>query len=243
MKDLDLKELGSDHQTKHKMLNVDDKVLARAWRELETSLRQANKLYLNQNDGGRAAAIHQLIAVSRFISSASRRDRLLQMPLIALSLALYYLNLGVIEPMLAPPSRRSRRGRRPEQDALKLRSAVAMSQLYEIGYSRKDAGKRIATELEKLGFKTTAEAVEDWRDHFRRLPQEDAGGKLFRSMLASENKSIGRDTEQGRVEADQRPKFARLIIETFRKFVVLGRLTSNPNLGKVWPQLLKTFQT
>jgi hypothetical protein len=130
----------------HDISKIEERKLSAAWEELEAALREAAKLYLNQNDGGRAAAIHQLIAINRFISAVSSGKGLLYMPLLALSLALYYLNLGVVEPMLTPPRSKSRRGRRPEQDALKLRSAVAMSQLYDIGFSRKEAARRIASE-------------------------------------------------------------------------------------------------
>ena len=127
------------------MADVDEKTLSAAWQQLEALLREANKLFLNRADGGRAAAFHQLSAINRFISAVSGDDRLLQMPLFALNLALYYLEVGVVEPMLAPKGNKSRRGRRPEQLLLKLRSAVAMSQLYAIGYGRKEAARRIAS--------------------------------------------------------------------------------------------------
>jgi hypothetical protein len=133
------------------MANVNETALSAAWQQLEVSLREANKLFLNRADGGRAAAFYQLSAINRFISAVSDNDRLLQMPLFALNVALYYLELGVVEPMLAPKGNKSRRGRRPEQGVLKVRSAVAMSQLYGIGYRRKEAARRIANELTNLG--------------------------------------------------------------------------------------------
>jgi hypothetical protein len=61
-------------------------------------------------------------------------------------------------------------------------------------------------------------------------------------MLATENKFIGRDSNRSQMEADERTKFAGSIIEPFRKFIVLARLTSNPNLNKVWPQFSRAFQ-
>src|SRR5580700_10464129 len=143
------------------MANIDGTTLTIAWQQLEASLRRANKLFLDRADGGRAAALDQLSATNRFISTVSGNDRLLQMPLFALNVAVYYLELGVVEPMLAPRANKSRRGRRPEQGVLKIRSAVAMSQLYEIGYGRKEAARRIANELTNLGWKTSANAVAD----------------------------------------------------------------------------------
>ena len=200
------------------MAKVDETAaLSAAWRQLKVSLREANKLFLNRADGGRAAAFHQLSAINRFISAVSDNDRLLQMPLIALNLAVYYLEFGVVEPMLAPRGNKSRRGRRPEQGALKVRSAVAMSQLYGIGYDRKESARRIANELSNLGCQTSADAVAGWRDHFKGLPASDQNGQLYRSMLSNENEFIGRNADAPRVEEDARPKLARLITETFPK--------------------------
>jgi hypothetical protein len=224
------------------MAKVDETALTAAWQQLETSLRQANKLFLNRADGGREAAFHQLSAINRFISTVSGNDRLLQIPLFALNVALYYLEFGVVEPMLAPKGNKSRRGRRPEQGVLKIRSAVAMSQLYGIGYDRKEAARRIARELTNLGWKTSASAVADWRDHFKGVPASDQSGQVYQSMLASENEFIGRNANAPRVEDDARPKIARQIVETFRKFLLLARLTANPNLSKVLPRPSKSPQ-
>jgi hypothetical protein len=225
------------------MANIDGTTLTIAWQQLEASLRRANKLFLDRADGGRAAALDQLSATNRFISTVSGNDRLLQMPLFALNVAVYYLELGVVEPMLAPRANKSRRGRRPEQGVLKIRSAVAMSQLYEIGYGRKEAARRIANELTNLGWKTSANAVADWRDHFKGLPPSDQNGQTYQSMLANENEFIGRHANAPRVEEDARPKIARQIIEIFQKFVLLARLTANPNLSKVFRRLSKPLQT
>jgi hypothetical protein len=222
---------------------VDEKTLSAAWQQLEALLREANKLFLNRADGGRAAAFHQLSAINRFISAVSGDDRLLQMPLFALNLALYYLEVGVVEPMLAPKGNKSRRGRRPEQLLLKLRSAVAMSQLYAIGYGRKEAARRIANELTNLGCQASSDAVADWRDHFKGLPASDQNGRLYRSMLANENKFIGRSENAPRMEEDARPTIARQIMEAFRKYVLFARLTANPNLSKILPRLPKSVQT
>jgi hypothetical protein len=223
------------------MAKVDETAFSAASQQLEVSLREANKLYLNLADGGRAAAFYQLSAVNRFISAVSD-DSLLQIPLLALNLALYYLEFGVVEPMLAPKVKKSRRGRRPEQGALKIRSAVAMSQLYGIGYDRKEAARRIASELTNLGWQTSADAVADWRDHFRGLPASDQNGQVYQSMLEHENKFIGRNADAPPVDEGARPKLARQITETFRKFVLLARLTANPNLSKVLPQFSESGQ-
>jgi hypothetical protein len=212
---------------------LNPQLLSAAWHELEASLRKANKLYLNQADGGRAAAFHQLSAVNRFISSISDNDRLLQMPLFALNIALYYLDLGVIEPMLTPKGRSQRRGRRPEEGLLKVRSAVAMSQLFEIGYDRQTAASQIADEPATLGYQTSAGAVADWRDGFIGRSRNNANGELYRSMFATENESIGRRSNAPKVDEYARPKLARAIIEPFRKYVLLARLTTQPNLSKV----------
>jgi hypothetical protein len=82
------------------VLNVT--ALSTAWQQLQVSLREANKLYLDRPDGGRAAAFHQLSAINQFIATVTNNDRLLQMPLFALNVALYYLDFGIVEPMLAP---------------------------------------------------------------------------------------------------------------------------------------------
>lgn len=224
------------------MAKIDDRALSAAWQELEGSLRSANKLYLGRADGGRAAAFHQLTAINQFISTVTTNDRMTQMPLFALNVALYYLDLGVVEPMLAPKGK-SRRGRRPEEGVLKIRSAVAMSQLYEIGHRRKEAARRIANELTTLGCQTSADAVADWRDHFKALPASDQNGRLYRSMLANENEFIERDKNAPRVKADPSPALGRKIIETFRKFVLLARLTTEPNLNKILSQLSKPART
>jgi hypothetical protein len=222
------------------MAKVDKTGLSVAWQQLEGSLREANKLYLNRADGGRAAAFRQLTAVNQFISALAPGHSLLQIPLLALNLALHYLDHGVVEPMLAPTGKKFRRGRRPEQTVLKVRSAVAMSQLYGIGCSRKEAARQIANELTNLGCRTTAKAVADWRDHFKGLPAIDQRWQVYRSMLANENAFIDRDAKMVRVEDEVlRAKLTRKIIETFRKFVLLARLTADPNLSKMYPQLSK----
>jgi hypothetical protein len=113
--------------------DIDGKHLAAAWEQLEQALTAANKHFLQYNDGGRTAAFKQLTAVNQFVSSVSTQS-LLQIPLVALTLALHYLDHGVVEPMLRPRANKARRGRRPEHELLKVRSAVAMSQLYQIGY-------------------------------------------------------------------------------------------------------------
>ena len=78
------------------MANIVGTTLTIAWQQLEASLRRANKLFLDRADGGRAAALDQLSATNRFISTVSGNDRLLQMPLFALNVAVYYLELVVV---------------------------------------------------------------------------------------------------------------------------------------------------
>jgi hypothetical protein len=114
-----------------------------------------------------------------------------------------------------------------------------MTQLYAIGYSRKEAARRIAHELSSLGLQTSADAVADWRDNFRSHLSNDEMAQLYRSMLVNENVFIGGGGNLKRAEENVRPTLARKIIETFRKYVLLARLTTNPNLSKVLPQLPK----
>jgi hypothetical protein len=45
-----------------------------------------------------------------------------------------------------------------------------MSQLYDVGYSRGEAAKLVASELARLGHKATAGAVADWRDECALTP-------------------------------------------------------------------------
>jgi hypothetical protein len=137
--------------------NIEGKTLIVAWQRLEETLVEANKHYYMHTDGGRAAAFRQLGGVNQFIKAIAPDRSLLQMPLLALHLALHYLDHGVVEPMLAPNKRG--RGRRPLGQVLKIRSAVAMSVLYELGYNRKDAARLVAKELANLGFKTTPGAL------------------------------------------------------------------------------------
>jgi hypothetical protein len=213
------------------MPDIEGKTLIAAWQRLEETLIAANKHYLMYADGGRAAVLRQLSGIIEFITTAQSR-KLLHIPLVSLFMALQYLDRGIVEPMVAP--NRSRRGRRPEQGAIKIRSAVAMSQLYDIGYSRKDAAKRVAGELTNLGFKATPGAVADWRDNFKSLPEKDEKGKVYRMMVVNENNFIGLDPKRGRVlDEKMRARLGRQILETLRKFVWLARLTSSPNLYKV----------
>ena len=220
------------------MANIEGKTLTVAWQRLEETLIEANKHYLMRADGGRAAAFRQLGGINQFISAIAPISSrpFLQIPLLALHIALHYLDHGVVEPMLAPNT--AGRGRRPVQTVIKIRSAVAMSQLYEIGYSRQEAARQVAKELTNLGCKTTPRAVADWRDGFKGLPAADEPGKIYRTMLANENDFISRDHRIDHVQDEQtRNKLRQKITETLRKFVLLARLTSNPNLSKVLPKL------
>jgi hypothetical protein len=223
--------------------DIDGKHLAAAWEQLEQALTAANKHFLQYNDGGRTAAFKQLTAVNQFVSSVSTQS-LLQIPLVALTLALHYLDHGVVEPMLRPRANKARRGRRPEHELLKVRSAVAMSQLYQIGYNRQRAAAQIAKELTKLGYKTTPRAIANWRDYFASLPLQHESAKVFHNMLASENKHLaikGRTkASETDPESSQSP-IAHEVIDLLRKYVLLARLTSSPDINKLIPQLKKAF--
>lgn len=218
------------------MTEIEGKRLIEAWQRLEEVLMQANKDHLVRADGGRAAAFLQLGGITQFISSIAPDRPLLQIPLLALHLALHYLDHGIVEPMLAPNT--SGRGRRPQQLVIRIRSAVAMSLLQEIGYSRKEAAKRVANELAKLGCKATPRAVADWRDAFKGLPSADETGGIYRTMLTNENQFLGRGSERDPVHDEKlRSKLGRRIIETLRSFIVLARLTSTRKFYKIIPKL------
>jgi hypothetical protein len=210
--------------------DIDEKSLMVAWAELEQKLIEANKHYLMHADGGRAAVFRQVVAINEFISCVAPGRPLLHMPLLALHLALHYLDHGIVEPMLAP--NKSGRGRRPQQQAIRIRSAVAMSQLQDIGYERSEAAKRVAQELDGLGFKATPRAVADWRDRLKSGPTTDESAQTYRSMLDTETAFIGRMQNAGDIH-DQKPKLRDRILETLTKFVLLAHLTSSPNLFKV----------
>lgn len=217
------------------MANVEAKTLIVAWQRLEETLIEANKYYLSKTDGGREAAFRQLGGVNQFISAIAPDRGLLQIPLLALYLALHYLDHGVVEPMLTPNA--AGRGRRPVQQLIRIRAAVAMSQLYGIGYSRQEAARRVAKELTNLGFRATPRAVADWRDGFADPTSTDESGHIYRTMLASENDFISGDLPIDHIRDDNsRDKLRQKIIETLLRFVLLARLTSNSNLAKVLPK-------
>ena len=218
------------------MANVEGKTLIVAWQRLEETLVEANKHYYMRADGGRAAAFRQLGGVNQFIKAVAPDRSLLQIPLLALHLALHYLDHGVVEPILAPNKRG--RGRRPVREVIKIRSAVAMSLLYDLGYSRRDAARLVAKELGNLGLKTTAGAVADWRDAFKGRPAADESGEIYRYMLASETKFIRGDHGTRRVRDETtRNKLRQKEVETLRQFVLLAHLTSDPDLHKVLRKL------
>jgi hypothetical protein len=211
---------------------IEGKTLIVAWQRLEETLVESNKRYYMRADGGRAAAFRQLGGVNQFIKAIAPDRPLLQIPLLALHMALYYLELGVVEPMLAPNKRG--RGRRPVGQVIKIRSAVTMSLLYELGYNRKDAARLVAKGLANLGFKTTPGAVADWRDAFKGRPAADESGGIYRYMLASESKFIGGDHGIKHVRDEKtRNKLHQKEIKTLRQFVLLAHLTSGPDLHKV----------
>ena len=218
------------------MTTAKEATLFAAWQQLEKTLTDANKRYLMYADGGRAAAFQQLGGVNQFIKAVAPDQTLLQIPLLALHLALHYLDHGVVEPMLAP--NRSGRGRRPGPALIKVRSAIAMSQLYDVGYSRSDAARLVARELARLGHKATAGSVADWRDELANLPPGSKRAEEYKAILEVEVELTGRapgrrPIEDGRIRA----KEGRRILEVLRKFVVLSRLTANPNLSSFLPQL------
>jgi hypothetical protein len=209
---------------------TEETALIVAWQRLEKTLTEANKHYLMYGDGGRAAAFRQLGGINQFIKSVAPDRPLLQTPLLALYLALHYLDHGVVEPMLAP--NRSGRGRRPEHVLIKIRSAIAMSRLCEIGYSRSEAAKRVARELTALGHKATARAVADWRDELKSLSPSDPRVEAHRTILETEAKLTGWSPGIGRVDdTTKRSKLGRHILEVLRKFVLISRLTANPDLS------------
>jgi hypothetical protein len=207
-----------------------------AWQQLEKTLTDANKRYLMYADGGRAAAFQQLGGVNQFIKAVAPDQTLLQIPLLALYLALHYLDYGVVEPMLAP--NRSGRGRPPGPALIKVRSAIAMSQLYDIGYNRGDAAKLVASELARLGHKATAGSVADWRDELASLPPGSKKSEDYKAILEIEVELTGRAPGRRRIEDGRiRAKEGRRILEVLRNFVVLSRLTANPNLSRFLPKL------
>jgi hypothetical protein len=218
----------------HAVSDIDEKNLVAAWRQLEHRLIQANKHYLMRDDGGRSAVFRQIGAINEFISRVAPGRSLLHIPLLALYLALHYLEHGIVEPMLAP--RKSGRGKRPQQQAIRIRSAVAMSQLQDIGYERREAAKRVAQELDRLGFKASPRAVADWRDRLKSGSTRDESAQTYRSMLDTENAFIARTQKAGNT-SDQKARLRDLILETLKKFVLLAHLTSYPNLSKVFPKL------
>jgi hypothetical protein len=128
------------------MASSKDKTLAVAWQRLDKTLTEANKHYFMYADGGRAAVFQQIGGINEFISAVAPDRPLLQIPLLALRLALHYLDYGIVEPMLAP--NRSGRGRRPEHVLIRIRSAIAMTQLYDIGYAHRSRRWKHANEFQ-----------------------------------------------------------------------------------------------
>jgi hypothetical protein len=217
------------------MAGIQHNTLVTAWQRLEKTLVEANKHYYMYNDGGRAAAFRQLGGVNQFIKAVAPSQTLLQIPLLALYLALHYLDYGVVEPMLAP--NRSGRGRPPGPALIKVRSAIAMSQLYDIGYNRGDAAKLVASELARLGHKATAGSVADWRE-LASLPPGSKKSEDYKAILEIEVELTGRAPGRRRIEDGRiRAKEGRRILEVLRNFVVLSRLTANPNLSRFLPKL------
>jgi hypothetical protein len=222
--------------TRRDSVELDTASLLNAWRQLEKMLIEANKHYLMHADGGRAAVYQQISAIIQFITTVAPRQKLLHMPLLALQLALHYLDCGMVEPMLSP--RTSGRGRRHQQLLIKIRSAVAMSLLCDIGYERKDAAKQVVVELTKLGLKTTPRALADWRDSFKKRPASDDAGETYRTMLNTENEFIGR--RRGAIPDEKaRAGLRHKILGSFTNFVLLAHLTSHPDLSKVIRKLKK----
>jgi hypothetical protein len=216
------------------MATANEATLVAAWQQLEKTLTDANKHYLMYADGGRAAAFRQVGAVNQFIKSVAPNRPLLQAPLLALHLALHYLDHGVVEPMLAP--NRSGRGRRPERVLIKIRAAIAMSELYELGYDRPEAARLVARELTMLGQKTTPRAVADWRDELTNLPPSDPRAEAHRTILelGVNLRGPGRCSVQ---DGTLRTKLGRRSLDTLRNFILLSRLTTNPNLSNVLRKL------
>jgi hypothetical protein len=218
------------------MAGIQHKTLVTAWRRLEKTLVEANKHYYMYNDGGRAAAFRQLGGVNQFIKAVAPSQTLLQIPLLALYLALHYLDYGVVEPMLAP--NRSGRGRPPGPALIKVRSAIAMSQLYDIGYNRGDAAKLVASELARLGHKATAGSVADWRDELASLPRGSKRAEEYKAILELDLELTGRAPGRRPIQDERiRAKVGRRILEVLRNFVFLSRLTANPNLSSFLPKL------
>jgi hypothetical protein len=126
---------------------------------------------------------------------------------------------------------------------MKIRSAIAMSQLYDIGYSRGEAAKLVAMELGRLGHKATAGAVADWRDELASLPPGSKRAEEYKAILDMDVASTGRargrrPIQDGRI----RTKVSRRILAVLRNFVVLSRLTTDPNLASFVPKLKQIAQ-
>jgi uncharacterized protein YoaH (UPF0181 family) len=218
------------------MAGIQHSTLVTAWRRLEKTLVEANKHYYMCKNGGRAAAFRQLGGVNQFIKAVAPDRTLLQIPLLALHLALHYLDHGVVEPMVSPT--RSGRGRPLGPAIIKVRSAIAMSQLYNIGYSRGEAAKLVARELARLGHKATAGAVADWRDELSRLPPGSKRADEYKAILGAEVELTGRGPGRRPIqEPEAGAKEGRSILELLRKFVVLSHLTANPDLSSFLPKL------
>ena len=149
------------------------KTRAAAFNHLLTDLREAQRRYVEGDDGGREGAAFALCAVVTFLDAFEEpSDEALATPLVTLSTALLDLGDAVVAPMLKPPKRAGSESEPTTRKVLRAMAVFTLNRLRETGLKRDDAAKRVAEVFNGCGVQTlrgryrkvTATTVINWRD-------------------------------------------------------------------------------
>ena len=192
-----------------------DELLSR----LLDELREAQRRFVEGDDGGRAGACHALCAVSEFLRAFDEPlEEHLANLLIVLSNALGDLDDGVVAPMLRPAKLSGGPPETTARGGLRATAVVTLECLRKTGMSQTEAAKLVARELNRRGVRPlrgrrrgiTAETVIYWRDDLSADHGTTFAAKVLSDMKSSVAVAPDAPPEEVRAELLQRLRFVAL---------------------------------
>jgi hypothetical protein len=144
---------------------------------LANALLAVPKDYKSTPESDRSQAIAVLGSIASLIRAIAPGAARITVPLEQVRFALVELNFGNVLPILQP--RKLKGGRRPDTIARTTLRALAsgvMSVLMDLGFARMEAADKVASLLQKKGFKgVKGVTIAQWRDQVLRLGKRHRG--------------------------------------------------------------------
>lgn len=130
--------------------------LASAMRFLSAALHAASQYDPGLPDHGRKHVVQALVGVNQLIAALFPNQPVLPVALIDLACALKDLDRGIVAPLLRPTEVSHRPPNALAAELFRALPAAAMTLEMEAGKSRKDAGKEVAAQLTRMGYRDSS---------------------------------------------------------------------------------------